>query len=140
MQKKILLILSFALLIAIFAINNAHQVSVRFFNWQFEMPLVFIILGSIVLGALIMSLLGSIKYFRINKKIRELERNNEKLSQENNGDIAKNIKDENQTNKIYDSNQEEKNNTKTEDEINKNTNKRFKSLNNLKEKIIDKFS
>ncbi len=82
MQKKIILILLFALVIAFFAIQNASPVSVKIFNWEDDISLAFIVLGAIVFGALIMYLVSSFKQLRLGKKIRTLKKEKEKLNTE----------------------------------------------------------
>ena len=82
MERKIILILLFSLLIAVFAIQNATIVPVRFFTWEKEISLAFILLGAIVLGALLMGLVSSFRYLKQVKERKKLERNNKELSDE----------------------------------------------------------
>ena len=60
MNKKILLILLFALFIAVFSIQNASPVLIRLFVWDFNISLVLIVLGAIVFGAILMTLVTSL--------------------------------------------------------------------------------
>ncbi len=74
----LILSLTFALLIAIFALQNASPVAIHFF-WLFrEVPLVLIILGSAFLGALIMLLLALWRELRLKRKKRLENANSEK--------------------------------------------------------------
>lgn len=58
MQIMLVLFLGLALLIAVFALQNAGFVSIRFLLWQFDVSLVLVILGSALLGALAAVLAG----------------------------------------------------------------------------------
>ncbi|WP_425802716.1 lipopolysaccharide assembly LapA domain-containing protein [Desulfitobacterium sp. Sab5] len=60
----LILTLIFALLIAIFAIQNAIPVTIQFFWITTQVPLVLIILGSVLAGALIVFLIASYRQFR----------------------------------------------------------------------------
>ncbi len=82
MQKKLLLIILFALITAFFAIQNASPVLVRIFKWEVEVSLVFIVLGAIAFGALIMALVSSFKQLKLGKEIRVLKKEKEKLMNE----------------------------------------------------------
>ena len=82
MERKIILVLLFALIIAVFAIQNATIVPVRFFTWERDISLAFILLGAIVIGALLMGLVSSFRYLKQVKEIKKLERKNEEFSNE----------------------------------------------------------
>ncbi|MFW6390027.1 MAG: lipopolysaccharide assembly protein LapA domain-containing protein [Halanaerobiales bacterium] len=82
MQRKIILILVFALLIAVFAIQNANTVSIRLFNWAFSINIVYIVLGSVAFGAVVMALVSSFNQLKMSRKIRKLEKEKEELQNE----------------------------------------------------------
>lgn len=82
MQKNLIIALVFAIFVAIFSIQNAGPVSLAFFNWQFSISLVVVVLGSAVLGALIMWIIGSFKQLRLKKQKRNLINEKEKLKEE----------------------------------------------------------
>lgn len=65
--------LLFALVVAVFAIQNASVVPVRFLAWSFETSLVYVILGSAVAGAVVVAVMGFIRQFGLGRKIRALE-------------------------------------------------------------------
>ncbi|MDN5365268.1 MAG: lipopolysaccharide assembly protein [Thermacetogenium sp.] len=51
MPRFFLGIFAFAILIAIFAVQNARPVAIRFFFWTIpEMPLVLVIFGTVLIG------------------------------------------------------------------------------------------
>lgn len=73
----------FALLVALFAIQNADFVNIRFFAWQFQgISLVLVILGSAVAGAFIIFVAGAMKQFKMAWKIRDTEGKVRKLETE----------------------------------------------------------
>src|SRR5690554_3215582 len=82
MNKKIILLLLFALFIAIFSIQNASPVLIRLLFWDFEIYLVLIVLGAIVFGAILMALVISLSSFRLNKEIRMEKKEKEELLNE----------------------------------------------------------
>ncbi len=65
------LALAFALLVAVFAVQNVDVVNVRFFSYQFETPLVLIILGSAAGGAVIVGVLGLVKQIGMSFRLWE---------------------------------------------------------------------
>ena len=71
MNKKIILLLLFALFIAVFSIQNANPVLIRLLFWDLEISLVLIVLGAIVFGAILMALVTSLSSFRLEKKEKE---------------------------------------------------------------------
>jgi uncharacterized integral membrane protein len=63
-----------AIAIAIFAIQNAEQVTIRFLAWKVEQaPLAAVILISGAMGGILMSLVGFVQRLRLRSKIRQLE-------------------------------------------------------------------
>ena len=83
MQGFLIIGIVFALIIAIFSIQNAVPVSLSFFSWQFNTSLVVVILGAVALGALVMGIFGSIKQFRLKRKMNRLKNSNEELKKAN---------------------------------------------------------
>jgi len=83
MQGFLIVGIVFALLIAIFSIQNAVPVSLSFFSWQFDTSLVVVILGAVAVGALIMGIFSSVKQFRMKRKLNKLQRNNKELEKAN---------------------------------------------------------
>ncbi len=87
MQTLIIAGLIFALLIAIFASQNAEPVEIEFLFWETNPPLVVVVLVAAILGALIIGLPGWVKQFRqtyivrnLKQKINRLEQDKEELS------------------------------------------------------------
>ena len=74
MDWRFLLSLFFAVIVSIFALQNANTVDIRFLNLQLSMSLALVILVSAVIGAVSVFLLSIIRFFRLNKKIKELNK------------------------------------------------------------------
>jgi uncharacterized integral membrane protein len=69
-----LLILATAVAIAVFALQNADQVTVRFLAWRIEgAPLAAVILASVAVGAMVVSLVGVVQRWKLRGKLRALE-------------------------------------------------------------------
>ncbi len=69
-----LLITAMAIAIAVFALQNAEPVTVRFLGWRLEgAPLAAVILVSGAVGALLVSLVGLIQRWKLRSQIRQLE-------------------------------------------------------------------
>ncbi len=74
MPAVYVLIAAAAIAVAIFALQNPDQVTIRFLAWQIERaPLAAVILVSGAAGAIIVSLIGFVQRWRLRSKIRQLE-------------------------------------------------------------------
>ncbi len=69
LQIRLILALAFAMVIALFAVQNAATVEVRFLAWHFETTLVIVILASTAVGALVVGLLGFFKQVRLGHQL-----------------------------------------------------------------------
>ncbi|WP_366924964.1 lipopolysaccharide assembly protein LapA domain-containing protein [Metallumcola ferriviriculae] len=84
MQFYLVSALLFALLVAIFAVQNTELVTINFLAWQFkEISLVLVILGSSVIGAVFLFFLGMVKQFSQYRSNKELTVMNKQLTEEN---------------------------------------------------------
>lgn len=73
--------LIFALLVAIFAVQNNTPVDISFLGWKYSgISLVLIILGSAVAGAVAVFSLGLVKQFRLKMELRQVKAQNDKLN------------------------------------------------------------
>lgn len=102
MQKNFIISLVFAIIVAVFAIQNSNNINVNFLTFTFTTSQAVIIFISALLGGIIASLFGLIREFKLkrtnkelNKKVVELENNlkekEEKLSKDkelNNSDLS----------------------------------------------------
>lgn len=73
MQWTVVVALLFALLVGVFAIQNAITVSLQFFSYQFETSLVVVVLGGVALGALMIGILGLVNQIKNKIQIRNLK-------------------------------------------------------------------
>lgn len=83
LEFKFIISLIFAVLVAIFAIQNAGNVEVKFFLANFTISQAVVILGSAIIGAIIVLLLGLIKQIRLNLKIKQLTKEIDSLKKDN---------------------------------------------------------
>lgn len=76
MKAQWILILSllFALVTAVFAVINVEPVQVNFVFTVAQMPLILVILGSTLLGGLMVGLFGVFRQFKLYRKVKLLEK------------------------------------------------------------------
>lgn len=72
-QSYFILAVVFIILIAIFSVANVKPVDVDYIFGQGEVPLIFVILFSVLLGSVITILIGSVKYFKLQKENKLLK-------------------------------------------------------------------
>ena len=84
MEVRFIISLLFSALVAAFAIQNADSVSIRFLLYKFNISQAIVILGSAILGAIIVVFLGLIKQIRQGMKIKQLTKEITKLTEEKN--------------------------------------------------------
>jgi lipopolysaccharide assembly protein A len=80
-QWLLILALVFALITAIFAVINVNSVEVNFLFATTQIPLILIIVGSTLLGGIIIGIFGIVRQYQLQKKIRSLE-NGAKIKQD----------------------------------------------------------
>ena len=81
-QWALIMGIIFALIVAIFAVINVDPVIVNFAFAQAELPLILVILGSVLMGGLI---IGSVSLFRLfvtQRKVKYFEVENENLNRQ----------------------------------------------------------
>lgn len=88
MRIGFIISLIFALIVAIFGIQNAEVISVNFFFTKINISLALIIFISTIIGAIIVTLLGLKKEFILSRSNRELTKKAEAL--QNDMEICKN--------------------------------------------------
>ncbi len=82
MQLTYILALLFALIVAIFAIQNAQPVTVDFMFNQFQISLALVVLVSAFAGAIILGFLGIFRQVKAGFKIREMNSKTKKLEEQ----------------------------------------------------------
>jgi lipopolysaccharide assembly protein A len=73
----------FALLVAVFAVQNALPVTVSFLMWSFQTSLVIIILGAATFGALTILSLSMLVQFKLKRSLNKLNQSKQQLEAEN---------------------------------------------------------
>lgn len=84
MVRFLFLSLLFALLVAVFAVQNATAVTVTILAWSFQTSLVIIILGAATFGALIILSLALFGQFKLQRALRAARQREQQLQ----GEIA----------------------------------------------------
>lgn len=83
MQIRIIIMLFFTLLFVLFAVVNIDAVTVDFIFLKAEIKLIYIIISSILFGALFVYVFSANTQRKLKKKIKLLENENKKIKQEN---------------------------------------------------------
>lgn len=73
----------FALLVAVFAVQNSLPVTVTFLMWSFQTSLVIIILGAATFGAMTILSLAMLVQFKLKRSIHKLTQLQQMLEAEN---------------------------------------------------------
>lgn len=81
-EIKFIISLLFAVLVAIFAIQNAGSVEINFLFTKFTISQAVVILSSAIVGAFIVVLLSLVKQIKQNMKIKQLNKEIETLAEE----------------------------------------------------------
>ena len=74
MQGYIVLALVFAIIIAVFAVQNTMMVVIRFFLWEANTSLVIVVLIAAAIGAVMLFLVNLLKNIGIKKEMKDLRR------------------------------------------------------------------
>ncbi|MCA0386661.1 MAG: lipopolysaccharide assembly protein LapA domain-containing protein [Firmicutes bacterium] len=82
MQAYIVLMLIFAIFVTLFAIFNATAVTVSFIFTEMEVSLALVIIGSALLGALLVMLFDAVKKLKTSKIIREANKKVQELEKQ----------------------------------------------------------
>ncbi|MBN8200675.1 MULTISPECIES: LapA family protein [Bacillaceae] len=89
----------FALIVAIFAVINVDNVTVNYLFGESQWPLILVILGSVLMGGLIVGSVGLVRIYSLQRKVKILKKENEKL---NSGNAAKDNADNEEVEKELD--------------------------------------
>ncbi|TFE01052.1 LapA family protein [Jeotgalibacillus salarius] len=80
-QWTLILGIVFALIVAIFAVINVDPVTVNFGFSEADLPLILVILGSVLMGGIIMGSVGLFRLFIAQRKVKQLETENKQLNE-----------------------------------------------------------
>ena len=77
-QLKLLVVIIFAFIVAVFAVSNPQTVGIRFFGAEIisEAPLVIVVLGSVLAGVLITAVLGFLYQTKLKAEISSVKKEN----------------------------------------------------------------
>lgn len=75
-QWVLLLGIVFALIVAIFAVINVDPVTVNYVFGESEWPLILVILGSVLMGGVIIGSVGIVRIYSLQREIRHLKKEN----------------------------------------------------------------
>ncbi|MCZ8536139.1 lipopolysaccharide assembly protein LapA domain-containing protein [Paenisporosarcina quisquiliarum] len=75
-QWSLLFALIFAVIVAIFAVVNVDEVPVNYVFGTATLPLILVILGSALLGALVSGSVAIFRSFVLQRRVRQLEKDN----------------------------------------------------------------
>ncbi|WLR42229.1 lipopolysaccharide assembly protein LapA domain-containing protein [Bacillus carboniphilus] len=73
-QRTLLLAFIFALIVAIFAVVNVDAVEVNYVFGTAEWPLILVILGSVLMGGLIVGAVGIVRVFNLQRVVKQKEK------------------------------------------------------------------
>lgn len=68
----------FALIVAVFAVINVDNVTVNYLFGESKWPLILVILGSVLMGGLIVGSVGIVRIYSLQRQVKFLKRENEK--------------------------------------------------------------
>ncbi|WP_026906313.1 LapA family protein [Paucisalibacillus globulus] len=80
-QTFVIIAIIFMILVAIFAVTNVNPVEVTYFFWELESPLILVILFSVLMGGIITAAVGMVRMFKMQREIKLLKKENQKLTQ-----------------------------------------------------------
>ena len=74
MQWMFLLGIVFAILVSIFVVFYVDPVSVNYMFGETDFPLILVILGSVLMGGIIVGSIGSVKICALKRRVKHLEK------------------------------------------------------------------
>ncbi|MDQ0861018.1 lipopolysaccharide assembly LapA domain-containing protein [Bacillus sp. V2I10] len=77
---ELLLALIVVLIIAVFSVINVELVTVNYLLGKAEWPLILVIIGSVLLGALFVGLIGMIKIYQLQRALKKSESEDKDLT------------------------------------------------------------
>ncbi|KPL60774.1 lipopolysaccharide assembly protein LapA domain-containing protein [Rossellomorea sp. SC111] len=75
-QWTLLLGIFFALVVSIFAVINVDPVTVNYLFGESDWPLILVILGSVLMGGIIIGSVGLFRLFVVQRRVKSLEKEN----------------------------------------------------------------
>ncbi|WP_423407512.1 lipopolysaccharide assembly LapA domain-containing protein [Heyndrickxia sp. MSNUG] len=78
-QWTLLLGIAFALIVAVFAVINVEPVTVNYLFGEAKWPLILVILGSVLMGGIIVGSVGLFRMFVLQREVKTLKKQNQAL-------------------------------------------------------------
>ncbi|GGH85771.1 putative integral membrane protein [Pullulanibacillus pueri] len=88
-QWGFILALVFALLIAIFSVINVDPVTVNYLFGHAQWPLILVILGSVLVGGIIVGSVGIVRVFRLQRMVHRLTQQLQDIQESQSADNEK---------------------------------------------------
>ncbi len=92
-QWTLLLGIFFALVVSIFAVINVDPVTVNYLFGESDWPLILVILGSVLMGGIIVGSVGLFRLFVVQRKVKSLEKENLLLKEQAEGMHKEKVED-----------------------------------------------
>ncbi|MFJ5716757.1 lipopolysaccharide assembly LapA domain-containing protein [Neobacillus sp. NPDC093127] len=70
-QWNLIVVLLLILIIAVFSVINVEPVTVNYLFGKAEWPLILVIIGSVLLGALLAGLIGMMKIYQLQRTLKK---------------------------------------------------------------------
>ncbi|MFC0298982.1 LapA family protein [Geobacillus jurassicus] len=87
-QLNVILALVLALIVALLAVANVEQVTIHYLVGETRLPLIIVILGSAVLGGLVVGMLGWVRLFSLHRQVKLLEKERAAKVESDQGETA----------------------------------------------------
>ena len=84
-QWTLLLGIAFSLIVAIFAVINVDPVTVNYLFGEAKWPLILVILGSVLMGGIIVGSVGLFRMFVLQREVKALKKQNQVLEEKVSG-------------------------------------------------------
>lgn len=81
-QWTLLLGIAFALIVAVFAVINVEPVIVNYLFGEAKWPLILVILGSVLMGGIIVGSVGLFRMFVLQREVKTLKKQNQSLEKQ----------------------------------------------------------
>lgn len=86
-QTYAIVTIIFVIVISIFAVLNIDAVNVNYLFWSGSSPLIFVILFSVLLGAVLATVIGSKRFLELRRENRALKKQLSEIETTDNSDI-----------------------------------------------------
>ncbi len=79
---KLIVVLVFAFLLAVFSVSNPNPVRINFFGWSTpEISLIVVVLGCVAVGAIMAGVIAGISQISLKKEVKKKEKEKKELQE-----------------------------------------------------------